>query len=94
MNLVKNGTLTEQCFPFASGDGKNMPECPTTCKDGSEPKKYYSQNAYKTEGKISQDNYYDIIALIIDVLINKGPAVSSITVYPDLRIIFENHHKL
>jgi len=39
-----------------------MPECPTTCKDGSEPKKYYSQNAYMTQGKISQDNYYDIIA--------------------------------
>ena len=35
MNLVKNGTLTEQCFPFASGDGTTMPECPTTCKDGS-----------------------------------------------------------
>ena len=93
MNLVKNGTLTEQCFPFASGDGTTMPECPTTCKDGSEPKKYYSQNAYMTQGKISQDNYYDIIALIIDVLINKGPAVSSITVYADFQKLCQDPEK-
>ena len=47
LNLVKNGTVTEGCFPYASYDGEYIPECPTTCKDGSEYKKYYSQNSYR-----------------------------------------------
>ena len=32
LHLVKNGTVTEGCFPFESGDGKSMPECPITFK--------------------------------------------------------------
>ena len=24
LNLVRNGTVTEQCFPYASGDGENI----------------------------------------------------------------------
>ena len=52
LNLIKNGTVTEGCLPFSSGDGKVVDECPTSCKDGSQFKKYYSQNAYSTEDYI------------------------------------------
>ena len=72
MNFVKNGTHTESCFPFVSGDGKNIPECPTTCADGSKFKRYYSQNAYKTDLLVTQKNFYDYIALIIDIYIIKA----------------------
>ena len=36
LNLIKNGTVTEQCLPFSSGDGQITAECPKeTCQDGS-----------------------------------------------------------
>ena len=83
MNLVKNGTLTEGCLPFSSGDGISMEECPTSCKDGSEFKRYYSQNAYITEDYYSKDTFYEIVALIMDQLVNNGPVVTGIDVYED-----------
>ena len=46
LNLVKNGALTEECFPFNSSDGRTIPECPNKCQDDSEFKKYHSQNSY------------------------------------------------
>ena len=39
LNLVKNGTVTEECFPYQSAGGKFIPECPSQCEDGSEFKK-------------------------------------------------------
>ena len=39
LNLVKNGAVTEKCFPYKSGDGKTIPKCPSKCEDGSEFKK-------------------------------------------------------
>ena len=59
LNLVKNGTVTEQCFPFSSGGG-TVPKCPTECQDGTEFKKYYSQNAYRAYNS-DQDNFYDLV---------------------------------
>ena len=84
LNLIKNGTVTEQCLPFSSGDGKITTECPKDkCPDGSDAKRYYSQNAYLTEGTVTQENYYDIVTLIIDQLIYKGPVVAGISIYQD-----------
>ena len=83
MNLVKNGTVTEGCLPFTSGDGTVTAKCPTSCKDGSQFKKYYSQNAYLTEDYYSQDTFYDIVILIMDQLTTKGPVVSRFDVYDD-----------
>jgi C1A family cysteine protease len=89
LNLIKNGTLTEECFPFNSGDGKVKDECPTSCKDGSEFKRYYAQNAYFTQDYYSKDTFYDIVPLIMYELIENGPVVSAITVYQD----FVDWHK-
>ena len=83
LNLIKNGTLTEGCLPFSSSDGKTIESCPTSCKDGSEYKKYYAQNAYTTSDYYDDETFYDIILLIIDQLINNGPVVSAIDVYED-----------
>ena len=83
LNLIKNGTLTEGCLPFSSYDGRTMEPCPTSCKDGSEFKKYYAQNAYMTEDYYSKDNFYDIVLLIVDQLIRKGPVVAGIDVFED-----------
>ena len=83
LNLVKNGTVREECLPFSSADGKTIEKCPTICKDGSSMKKYYSQNAYMTEDYYSDDNFYDIILIIIDQLYTNGPVVSAIDVYKD-----------
>ena len=88
MNLVKNGTLTEGCLPFSSGDGITIEPCPTTCKDGSEYKKYYSQNPYITEDYYSSRTFYEIVALIMDQLVTKGPVACGIDVYQD----FMNWH--
>ena len=83
LNLVKNGTVTEGCLPFSSSDGRIKDKCPTECKDGSEFKKYYAQNAYMTEDYYSQENYYDIITLMFDQIINYGPIVTGVDIYYD-----------
>ena len=84
LNLIKNGTVTEECLPFSSGDGQVSNACPQKCIDGSDIKKYYSQNAYLTEGLINDmDSYYQIVILIIDQLISKGPVVARMSLYND-----------
>ena len=87
MNLIKNGTVTEGCLPFSSGDGKTIEECPTTCKDGSTFRKYYAQNAYMTEDYYSKDTFYEIVALIMDQLVNNGPVVTGIDVFEDFILL-------
>ena len=83
LHLVKNGTVTEGCFPFVSGDGETMPECPTTCQDGSEYKKYYGKDAFTTSVYNIEKDFYEIVAIILDQIVNYGPVVSSIYVYKD-----------
>ena len=82
-NLVKNGTVKDQCLPFSSSDGKNIEKCPSKCKDNSDFKKYYGKNAYTTFDDYSEENYYDIVTLIMDQLTNYGPVITSINVYKD-----------
>ena len=82
LNLVKNGTVTEGCFPYASADGKTIPQCPNQCEDGSEFKKYYAQNAYKASN-YDQSNFYDLVILIMDQLVTQGPILGGFTVYSD-----------
>ena len=89
LNLIKNGTVTEQCLPYTSGS-KVIEECPAKCKDGSDIKKYYSQNAYTTDGLVTETNYYDIVTLIIDQLISKGPVATGIIVYKDFNDLAKN----
>lgn len=85
LNLVKTGTVTEECMPYTSNLGK-VEECSTTCKGGSEKKKYYSKNAYSIEPKYEEEYYYDSVAVIMDQLINYGPVVSSIICYEDFQL--------
>lgn len=93
MNLVKNGTVTESCFPFASGDGKTIPQCPNTCADGSEYKKYYAQSVYMTEQIYSKENFYDIVKIILDQIYRHGPVVTGIDVYADFSELCSNPEK-
>ena len=93
LNLIKNGTVTEGCLPFSSGDGKTIESCPTSCKDGTEFKKYYAKNAYMTSDYYSKDTFKEIVILMMDQLINDGPIVTGIRVYDDFYIWSENHKK-
>ena len=90
MNLVKNGTVTEGCLPFSSADGIIVDDCPTSCKDGSEFKKYYSKNAYMTQDYYSKETFYEIVTLILDQLNNYGPVVTGIDVYYDFMELHED----
>ena len=46
MHLVKNGTVTEKCFKFTSGN-TDIRDCPSSCdRQDIEFKKYYAKNAY------------------------------------------------
>ena len=82
INLVKNGTVTDECMPYTAGNGI-IEECSSSCKDGSEKIKYYAKNAYTLDPIYDDKHYYDYIKVIIDQLINYGPVVSSIRVYQD-----------
>ena len=92
LNLVKNGTVTEKCFPFVSGNGKTIPQCPTQCEDGSEIKKYYSQNAYQVDNN-DQNNFYELVILIMDQLVTKGPISGGFMVYADFFAFGDNKQK-
>ena len=92
MNLVKNGTVTESCFPYVSTDATTIPDCPNTCKDGSEFKKYYSQNAYNADST-KQENFYDLVILVMDQLVNYGPMRTGFTVYKDFNDFGNNKTK-
>jgi cathepsin B len=39
--LENTGTVTDKCFPYASGNG-NVPKCISSCADGSAPEFYKS----------------------------------------------------
>ena len=80
--LVKNGTVTESCMPYSSGN-KIVEECITKCKNNEEMKLFYSKNAYSIKDNYDEENFYDIVAVIIDQLINFGPVLSSIDIYKD-----------
>ena len=87
LDLVKNGTVTEECLPYSSVKGE-VEECPTSCKDGSDIKKrYYAKNTYLVD---SSKNYYDIVTLIMDQLINFGPVVTQTLTYYDFLSYFVN----
>ena len=84
-SLVKNGTITEGCLPYSSDNGKTIEQCPIKCKNDEEFKKYYAKNVYSTELDYDKDNYYDIVTIIMDQLINYGPVVSGINCYEDFQ---------
>ena len=81
--LVNNGTVTETCMPFTSTSGTRVEECPTQCKKNEEFIKYKSKNAYSTSFDYS-DNYYDVVTIMMDQLINNGPLVTHLSAYADL----------
>ena len=68
--LVNYGTVTEECLPYSSDDGETIEECPSKCKNGEELKIYYSKNAYSTQIDYYGGDYYDIVIIIIDQLVN------------------------
>ena len=45
LNLIKNGSVTEECFPYSSNKGK-IEDCPLKCQEGSELEINYAKNAY------------------------------------------------
>ena len=92
LNLIRNGTVTESCFPFASGDGKTIPQCPSQCEDGSEIKKYYSQNAYRASNS-AQSNFYDLVILLMDQLVTQGPILGGFVVYQDFEVFGRDTNK-
>ena len=91
LNLVKNGTVSEECFPYSS-ENEIIEECPLSCKDGSELKKYYAKNAYKTP-EIDNNNYYENVEIIIDQIYNYGPVVANIKVYDEIISINQSECK-
>ena len=85
LSLIKNGTLTEECLPFSSGE-QIIEECPTTCKNPEiEYKKYYAKNAYFIG--INENNFYEVTSIIIDQLLTDGPVVTNFNVYSDFVIM-------
>ena len=98
LNLMRNGTLTEECFPFTMESPESyLPACPSECvNNNTEFKRYYSQNVYSTQD-ILHENYekyfYDFITIIIDQLITKGPVVTNIDVYTDFLEFTQNGYK-
>ena len=98
LNLMRNGTLTEECFPFTMESPESyMPVCPTECVNNSiEFKRYYSQNVYSTQDILHEKyekNFYDFVTIIIDQLLTKGPVVTNIDVYTDFLEYTQNGYR-
>ena len=88
--LVNVGTVTDECMPYTSADGVTIEECPTECPtDGVNFVKYKTKNAYSTAFDVEK-NYYDVVAVIMDQLVNKGPVVTGISAYDDFSALMED----
>ena len=78
LHLVRNGTVTEQCIEFSSGN-QIVEQCRTSCKNPEiKYEKYYAKNVYTTKEKISETNFYNVVMLIMDELVRNGPITASI----------------
>ena len=62
-------------------------ECPIICRDNSEYKKFYSKNVYSTYDNYTLENYYSIVTIIIDQLVNFGPVATSVDLYQDFHYL-------
>ena len=92
--LVKNGTTSEGCTPYSSGKGVITEKCSTECKNGEEFIKYYSENAYSINNDFyNEENFYDIVKIIMDQLINFGPVSTGIDLYLDFYKLMEEKYK-
>ena len=94
LNLVKNGTTTEKCFPYASSDGKYIPTCPKQCLNESlQFKKYFAKNTYALEPVKTSPDLYDVIAIIMDELITYGPMYAGLRIFNDFKELHKNATK-
>jgi len=89
--LVTYGTVTEECFPYSSAEGEVIDDCPSECKNNDEFKLYYAKNAYSTQLDYYNADYYDIVTLIIDQLVNYGPVVADIDLYEDFGYLYNSN---
>ena len=92
LNLVKNGTLTEGCFPFTSSDGQTIPKCPNECQDGSEFKKYHSQNSYYASNS-KQEYFKELVLLVMDQLVTEGPIFAGFMIHNDFEKFGQDKNK-
>ena len=88
--LVTYGTVTEECLPYSSNDGETIEDCPSECKNKEELKIYYAKNAYSTQIDYYNGDYYDIVTIILDQLINYGPVIADIDVYEDFDALYNS----
>jgi cathepsin B len=70
--LEGKGTVTEACWPYASGSG-SVPKCRTTCVDGSAMKFYKSVTGSLVE-------LADVTSIKMELMAN-GPVETGFTVY-------------
>jgi cathepsin B len=76
--LASTGTTSDQCFPYASGNG-TAPECITQCADGSPLKMYQAKSAYSVSGIFP----FGRVAKIQTEIMNHGPVETGFQVYQD-----------
>jgi len=75
--LEKTGIVADECFPYVSGDGKNVPHCPHgTCSDNS--LKYVKYRAVS-----SSSRPLTCAAQIKEELFKNGPVQTGFMVYED-----------
>ena len=90
LSVYYNGSFTEECFPYSSGNGK-VEACRFTCDDGSFPDRYhryFGKNIFQiSHANKTEEEYYQDLSMIIVQLRNKGPVVTGIDVYEDLENI-------
>jgi cathepsin B len=72
--LAKDGTVSEDCFPYASQSG-TAPSCAKTCKDGSAQKKY--------KCKANSIAHPTTVAGIQAEIYTSGPVEGGFSVYED-----------
>jgi len=74
--LEKNGVVSETCFTYKSGDGKNIPKCPKTCDQTSEKLVLYKavQGSSKPLTCATQ---------LQNEIMTNGPVITGFIVYED-----------
>jgi cathepsin B len=72
--LESRGICSDECAPYASGDG-HVPPCPKTCESGQTLTRYKAQNTRHVQGE----------AAIMQEMYEKGPVDVTFNVYSDFQ---------
>ncbi|KAL0217745.1 hypothetical protein RCL1_008594 [Eukaryota sp. TZLM3-RCL] len=84
--LTEIGTVSEECFPYVSGDTGRVPPCPERCNDPNVPfTKYFAENPFSIHiSQIGEEEDMEIV--MQNTILQHGSVSGWMRVYEDFQL--------